>query len=130
MFEWSISFGNMITLVALMGGLIGSGLVNSLAVGRYFGAMDKRVDSLDKRMDSLEVSTTKITELLIALGQQKVLMEDLTRRLNDVQTHGSYRLAEVLEENRTKIMAEVKDRLENIERRLSSVDRKLGPGAG
>ena len=93
MFEWSITAGNVITLFALVGGLLGSALVNSLAVGRYFGAMDKRVDGLDKRMDSLEVSTTKITELLVALGQQKVLMEDLTRRLNDVQTHGSYRLA-------------------------------------
>src|SRR6266550_8647459 len=123
MFEWTLNIGTVITAFFLLVGFVGSGIINSIAVGRYFGASDRRLDIIDTRMDKLELVTGKITELLVTIAQQKSELTDLTRRLADVQTHGSYRLSEIVEQNRAMIMTEVKERLAQIQHQLG---QKLG----
>ncbi len=123
MFEWTLNIGTVITAFFLLVGFVGSGVVNSIAVGRYFGASDRRLDIIDTRMDKLELTTGRITELLVAIAQQKSEMTELVRRFNDLQQYGSHRLAEVVDQNRTQIMAEVKERLAAIQHQL---DQKLG----
>src|SRR6266550_8687630 len=110
MIEQSISWGNIITVVCLVLGLIINGFVNAAAVGRYFGAFDRRMENVDKRLEVLETVGAKITDLLVTLAQQKGEMNLITRRLDDLQVHGSHKLAEILEGVRQQIMTEVRER--------------------
>ncbi len=108
--EQSISWGNIITVVCLVIGLIANGYITAMGIGRYFGTFDRRMDNVDKRLETLEGVGAKITDLLVTLAQQKGEMNLITRRLDDVQAHGSHKLAEILEGVRAQIMAEVRER--------------------
>lgn len=118
LFDATISLGTIITASLVLIGFIGTGAINAVSVGRYLGAVDKRLDLLDKRMESIEEAERGMTQVIIAIGQQKTEIHLLSKRLDDVQQYGSHRLAEVLEALRGQIMADFKERFEFLQSQI------------
>lgn len=119
MVEWSVSFGNVLTMIVAAIGFIGAAIVNAVAIGRYIGAVDKRLDGIDKRMSIMEEAEKDITKTMISIAEQKAELASVTKRLDDVQRYGSHRLAEVLEAMRSQIMQDFRERFDFLQRQIS-----------
>ena len=100
MFEWSVSLGAALTMVFAFIGFGGTLVYNAYMVGRYAASTDERLKELAIRMGDLEKAEVKMTDLLIQMAQSKTEMQLMSKRIDDVQQHGSYRLAEILENMR------------------------------
>lgn len=117
-FDATISLGSIIATILIVFGFIGTGAINAISVGRYLGAVDKRLDILDRRMETLEEAEREMTQVMISIGQQKTEIHLLSKRLDDVQQYGSHRLAEVLEALRGQIMSDFKERFEFLQAQI------------
>lgn len=118
MVEWSVSFGNILTMIVAVVGFIGAAVVNAVAIGRYVGAVDKRLDSIDQRMTAMEEAEKDITRTMISIAEQKAELAAVTKRVDDVQKYGSHRLAEVLEAMRGQIMQDFRERFDYLQRQI------------
>src|SRR6059058_4063235 len=105
MIDWTFNIAGIIASIFVLIGFIGTWLVGALWIGRFVGAVDNRLHVIDER-------TKNMTELLVKMAQQKTELVLLNSRVNDIQKHGSYKLAELVDTMRTQIMAESRERFE------------------
>jgi len=96
MMEWSVSLGNIITVVVLLAGFIGHGLVQAIVIARWMVTIEGKIDAIHPRLDRLERTETTISDAVIRLAENKIEIKLLSDRISDIQAHGSYRLAELV----------------------------------
>lgn len=68
---------------------LGNGIVTLVAISRWVGAIDVRLSHLEKNEE-------RMSQVLIEMAQSRTEINLLSKRIDDVQRHGSYRLAELL----------------------------------
>lgn len=95
----------------ILTGFVGTALINALAIGRYFGRVEKRLEALER-------SEQKMTDVLVELAQSKIEVSLMSKRLDDLQQYGSHKLAEVLEAIRGQIMSDFRERFDFLQRQI------------
>lgn len=108
-FDWVISAGSIIILAIAVLGFVGQGILHAVTLGRFSGRIDERFIHMDRRMSSLEDTAKEVSKALNTLSEQKIELQTLNRRIDDVQNHGSYKLAEILDGLRRQTLADMKD---------------------
>lgn len=98
-----ISYGALITLVVTLCGFGATLLYQAYRLGSYAAAneqhlarLTEKIGDLSERMRGLERNEEKMTTILIDIAQSKVELQLMSKRIDDVQMHGSHRLAEIL----------------------------------
>lgn len=109
MFEWSVSLGAALTMGFALLGFGGTLIYNAFVVGKYAASTDERLKELAIRMGDLEKAESKMTDILVQMAQSKTEMQLLSKRIDDVQQHGSYKLAEIMDNMRRQIMMDLRD---------------------
>lgn len=59
--------------------------------------LTEKMGEFSDRMAALEKNEEKMTTILVEMAQNKSELQMLSRRIDDVQQHGSYKLAEILQ---------------------------------
>lgn len=111
-FDPTVSYGALFTIATA---LIGFGLtlvVNALSVGRFTGRVTENLEDITRRITTMEANEAKMTDVLVDIGKSKIEIELLSRRIDDLQQHGSHRLAEILAVLRSQIMDDFKIHLD------------------
>ena len=89
MIEWTISLGNMLTLIAVFIGFAAHGVVQAMV-------LSNKLTTLDMRMQNLEKVAELMTGVLVRVAESRTEIKLLSDRMNDISEHGSRRLAEIL----------------------------------
>ena len=118
-FEWTINLSGILTSLVVVVGFIFTAFLNSIAVGRYFGGVDKRLEAFDKRMETLEKAEEHITEVLVEMARSKVELQMMSKRIDDVQHYGSHKLAEILSTLRDTISTDYRKQIDDLHDELN-----------
>ncbi len=91
MIEWTISLGNMLTLLAVFLGFAAHGVVQAMV-------LSNKLVTLDMRMHNLEKVADMMSGVLVRVAESRTEIKLLSDRMNDIAEHGTRRLAEILVE--------------------------------
>ena len=100
--EPTFTYGAIVTIAIALIGFGATLLYNAYAVGRYAAGTDERLKDLSGRMRDIEISQHQMTNILVELAKSKIEIQLLSKRIDDVQQHGSHRLAEILQQWRDR----------------------------
>jgi hypothetical protein len=104
--SYSVIFSPDITV-----GAIANAIIFIFSVGMVWGTIRARLLAMEKKLEEFK-------EVLVTVASQKVELEALSRRVDDVQRFGSHRLAEVLSATRTQQNEEWGKRMDELQRTL------------
>jgi hypothetical protein len=86
-------------------------LVIVFAIGVVWGSLRAEMRRINARLHELK-------DVLTEIAKQKVEIEGLAGRLDDIQRYGSHRLAETLEAMRRQITSDFREKFEHLQRQL------------
>lgn len=121
-FDPTVSYGALFTIAVALLGFGTTLVVNALSVGRFTGRVTENLEDINRRITTMETNEAKMTDVLVDLGKSKIELELLSRRIDDIQQHGSHRLAEILAVLRSQIMDDFKIRFDAIRSELKRGD--------
>jgi hypothetical protein len=80
MFEYSISLGNLLTIITLAGGwlLFLSGLKGKIDL------LTQTLSTIDKRMNSMENSIANLSSATVQIAKQEVFIQNLEQRIDRI----------------------------------------------
>lgn len=123
MVEPTVSYGALLTMTVALIGFGVTLVINAVAIGRFTGRVTESLADVQRRITSIEQNEEKMTLVLVDLAKSKTELQLLSRRIDDVQQHGSHRLAEVLEAMRGQITSDFRERFEFLQREISKIAR-------
>lgn len=94
-FEPSITIGAIFSAFASMVVFVGSLIWYS---GRFTVKMDLFTKNLEAQFTKMDKRLEKAEQCLVEIATTKVEMAALNKRVDDIQRHGSHRLAEIVEQ--------------------------------
>lgn len=107
--DWTISFGSMVILAIAIMGFVGQGFLQAYMTGRFTATVTTRQDNIEGDMKEIKESLKDVSKAMVTLSEQKIELQTLNRRIDDVQQHGSYKLGEILDGMRRQTLSDMKD---------------------
>jgi hypothetical protein len=96
MIDPTISLGALITMAVALLGFGITLIINAVSIGRFTGRVTEALVEVQRRIEAVEKAEQRMTEVLVDMAKSKIELQLLSQRIDDVQKHGSHRLAEIM----------------------------------